>query len=156
MMRDVRSNHLITDEELLEQFQLKNIFSKRMGTLSGGTRQKVSAALAYLFAPDVLVLDEPTAGLDPYSSEIFKQKIISEKRKGKLTLITSHNMGDVEELADRIVFMLDGEVKFFKTVEEIKIESGENKLNKALAGMMKKAEVTNHKSQVTSKKKSDV
>jgi Cu-processing system ATP-binding protein len=112
--------------------------------------------LAYLFAPDVLVLDEPTAGLDPASSEIFKQKIIHEKRKGRLTLITSHNLSDVEELADRIVFMLDGEVKFFKTVEEIKIESGEVKLEKALARMMVNSPSANIGSPSSIKNKSNV
>jgi len=137
MIRDIRSNHLITDEELIEQFNLKDISEKRMGALSGGTRQKISAALAYLFDPDVVILDEPTAGLDPASSEIMKQKVINGKRKGKLTLITSHNMSDIEELADRIVFMIDGEVKFFKTVEELKIDTGKSKLSKAIETISK-------------------
>ncbi len=135
MMRDVRSNHVITDEELLEEFHLIKIFDKRMGTLSGGTRQKVSAVLAYLFNPDVMVLDEPTAGLDPEAAEILKQKVIQSKKKNKLTIITSHNMNDVEELADRIVFMVDGDVKFFKTIEEIKFETGEPKLGRALTAL---------------------
>jgi Cu-processing system ATP-binding protein len=65
---------------------LKELFNKRMSTLSGGTTQKVSATLAFLFNPDVLILDEPTAGLDPLASEILKDKIITEKRKRKINI----------------------------------------------------------------------
>ena len=89
MMRDIRKNPAETDEELINEFGLNEMMQKKMRTLSGGTRQKVSAALAFLFNPDVLILDEPTAGLDPVASEVLKQKIIREKQKGKLILITS-------------------------------------------------------------------
>lgn len=142
MIRDIRSGHMVIDEELIEEFKIASIYQKRMGALSGGTRQKVSAALAYLFDPDILVLDEPTAGLDPASCEILKQKIIKERRKGKLTLITSHNMNDVEELADRVVSMNEGEVEFYKTVDEIKIETGEQRLGKALVRIMNKENIS--------------
>ena len=99
MMKDIRGkqNELL-DEELIEKFGLTEILSKRMRTLSGGTRQKVSAALAFLFNPEVLILDEPTAGLDPVSSEILKEKIIAEKNKGKLVLITSHVLSELDDL----------------------------------------------------------
>jgi Cu-processing system ATP-binding protein len=107
-----------------------------MGNLSGGTRQKVSAALAFLFSPDLIVLDEPTAGLDPVSSEILKDKLRKEKERGVLTLITSHNMSEVEELADRVVFLVDGALRFSLTVDEIRKKAGEQRLGKALAVMM--------------------
>ena len=75
MIIDLRKNsYAQTDHELISSFGLENIFNKRMRTLSGGTRQKVSAALAFLFNPQVLILDEPTAGLDPVASEILKEK----------------------------------------------------------------------------------
>src|SRR6188508_556421 len=83
MMKDIRkAKDVSLDEELIEQFGLNKIYDKRMRTLSGGTRQKVSAALAFLFNASVLILDEPTAGLDPLSSEILKEKILKEKQKG--------------------------------------------------------------------------
>ncbi|HMX79046.1 MAG TPA: ABC transporter ATP-binding protein, partial [Ferruginibacter sp.] len=89
MMKDIRGRgEKKLDEELISRFGLNDMLNKRMRTLSGGTRQKVSASLAFLFDPDVLILDEPTAGLDPVSSEILKEKIIAEKAKGKLVLIT--------------------------------------------------------------------
>src|SRR6185436_18274446 len=66
MLRKIRGRQMgKTDETLVTQFGLENIFEKSMRTLSGGTRQKVSAAIAFLFDPAILILDEPTAGLDP-------------------------------------------------------------------------------------------
>jgi Cu-processing system ATP-binding protein len=136
MMLDVRGKGVDTDEELIQEFRLRDIFEKRMGTLSGGTRQKVSASLSFLFNPDVLILDEPTAGLDPVAAEILKRKILKEKNNQKITLITSHNMSEVEELADHIIFIVDGDIKFFQTIDEIKSFTGENRLGKALAKIM--------------------
>ncbi len=72
MMKDLRKDKTEYDETLMDSFGLRAILQKRMHTLSGGTRQKVSAVLAFLFQPDVLILDEPTAGLDPLASEILK------------------------------------------------------------------------------------
>src|SRR6185437_7520641 len=70
MMKDIRKgSNDKPDEELVRSFGLENMLQKKMSTLSGGTTQKVSAALAFMFHPDVLILDEPTAGLDPLSSE---------------------------------------------------------------------------------------
>ena len=86
------------DVELITEFGLEKIYDKRMRTLSGGTRQKVSASIAFLFNPDVIILDEPTAGLDPLSSEVLKAKITAEKLKGKLILITSHILSDLDDL----------------------------------------------------------
>jgi Cu-processing system ATP-binding protein len=125
------------DEELVEKFRLKEIFDKPMRTLSGGTRQKVSAALAFLFNPDVLILDEPTAGLDPLSSEILKEKILKEKAKNKLILITSHILSDLDELTTYIMYMQEGRQEFFKEIEQLREETGELKLGKAIARIMK-------------------
>jgi Cu-processing system ATP-binding protein len=125
------------DEELYYRFRLDTILDKSMKALSGGTRQKVSAALAFLFNPDVLILDEPTAGLDPISSEILKDKILSEKEKGKLILITSHVLSDLEDLTTDVMYMQDGKILFSKSMSELKQETGEEKFGKAIAWMMK-------------------
>jgi Cu-processing system ATP-binding protein len=110
-----------------------------MKALSGGTRQKVSAALAFLFDPEILILDEPTAGLDPLASEILKEKIISEKERGKLILITSHILSDLEEFTTDILYLQDGKVVFFKTLQALQTDTGEEKLGKAIANLMKKS-----------------
>lgn len=137
MMKDIRGNDdLQLDEELIENFRLKDLMQKRMRTLSGGTRQKVSASLAFLFNPDVLILDEPTAGLDPLASEILKEKIMKEKAKGKLIMITSHILSELDDLVTEVIFMQDGQVKFHRSMEEIQENTGHKKLAKAIASIM--------------------
>jgi len=114
------------------------MLDKRMGTLSGGTRQKVSASLAFMFHPDVLILDEPTAGLDPLAAELLKEKIIREKEKGKLILITSHILSELDDLITHIVYMQEGQLKFNKTTDVLREETGEARLSKAIAHIMQK------------------
>jgi len=140
MMKDIRKqkHNSQLDEELVNAFKLDGLLSKRMRTLSGGTTQKVSAALAFLFNPDVLILDEPTAGLDPVASEILKEKIIKEKQKGKLVLITSHILSELDDLVTQIIYMQDGNLVFHKSIENLRKDTGENKLSKAIANVMMK------------------
>ncbi len=126
-----------TDKDLIEQFDLEKIFEKPMRTLSGGTRQKVSAAVAFLFDPAILILDEPTAGLDPLASEILKEKIIREKKKNKLILITSHILSDLDELTTHVMYLQEGKMQFFKEIDTLKEETGELKLGKAIARVMR-------------------
>jgi Cu-processing system ATP-binding protein len=138
MMKDIRGNKVTLDEDLVNAFELKALMTKRMRTLSGGTRQKVSASLAFLFSPEVLILDEPTAGLDPVSSEILKEKIIKEKKNGKLILITSHILSELDDLVTQVIYVQDGQIRFHKSIEELCMDTGEKKLNKAIAHFMSK------------------
>lgn len=142
MMKDIRKESInIHDEDLIKSFGLKNMMHKRMRTLSGGTTQKVSASLAFLFNPDVLILDEPTAGLDPLSSELLKQKIIHEKQKGKLILITSHVLSELDDLVTEVFYMQEGRLLFHKKLSALREETGEIKLSKAIAKIMRAQEV---------------
>ena len=136
LMRDIRKPNGYADEDLITSFGLETIMQKRMRTLSGGTRQKVSASLAFLFNPDVLILDEPTAGLDPVSSEILKEKIIKEKSKGKLILITSHVLSELDDLVSEVIYMQEGKLNFKKSLLMLRQETGEQKLSKAIAKVM--------------------
>jgi Cu-processing system ATP-binding protein len=136
MMKDIRGKSGELDEDLIKAFSINNLLNKRMRTLSGGTIQKVSAALAFLFKPSVLILDEPTAGLDPVASELFKEKIIAEKDKGKLVLITSHVLSDLDDLVTRIIYMQDGKLVFHKSMEELRRDTGEERLVKSIAQVM--------------------
>jgi len=135
MMKDIRIDNQL-DEELIEAFGLNELLRKRMRTLSGGTTQKVSASLAFLFNPDVLILDEPTAGLDPVASEILKEKIRKEKQKGKLVLITSHILSELDDLVTQVIYMQDGKLIFHKTLSDLRKDTGEEKLSKAIASIM--------------------
>ncbi|MGZ8558882.1 MAG: ABC transporter ATP-binding protein [Chitinophagaceae bacterium] len=138
MMKDLRKPHTQSlDEELITQFGLDEILQKRMSTLSGGTRQKVGACLAFLFNPDVLILDEPTAGLDPLATEILKEKIRKEKANGKLIMITSHVLSDLDDIITQVIYMQDGKIKFHKSFDQLKEDTGEQQLSKAIAHVMK-------------------
>ena len=126
MMKNIRNeSEENLDTDLIAKFNLITSFDKAMRTLSGGTRQKVSAAFAFYFDPQILILDEPTAGLDPLSSEILKEKILAEKRKDKLILITSHVLSDLDDLATDVMYMQEGKMEFFKPIETIRKETGE-------------------------------
>ncbi len=137
MIKNIRQYKGSYDEVLYHQFILPEMLNKRMSTLSGGTRQKVSAVLAFLFNPDVLILDEPTAGLDPLAAEMLKEKIIAEKQKGRLILITSHQLSELDDLISEIVFMNEGQVLFHKTVDALKDETGEARISKAITKILK-------------------
>lgn len=137
MMKDIRKQEGIEpDEELVHAFGLDKMMNKKMRTLSGGTTQKVSAALAFMFQPDVLILDEPTAGLDPVSSLTLKEKIIKEKEKGKLILITSHILSELDDLVSKVVYMNEGNFLFEKPLQILREETGEEKLSRAIAKVM--------------------
>ncbi len=139
-MKSIRKYKGDFDERLLEDFKLNEMFDKRMRTLSGGTTQKVSACLAFLFNPDVLILDEPTAGLDPLASEVLKAKIILEKEKGKLILITSHLLSELDDLVTQIVFMHEGKVHFHLAVNDLLQQTGELKISAAIAHVLRAKE----------------
>jgi Cu-processing system ATP-binding protein len=132
-----RGTHERRDEELKGAFDLGKIAHKPMRTLSGGTRQKVSACVAFLFDPDVLVLDEPTAGLDPVSCEILKEKVSAERKKGKLILLTSHILSDLDEITTDVLFLIEGKLHFCRPIDELKSESGEDKLSRVIARIMR-------------------
>jgi Cu-processing system ATP-binding protein len=135
MMKNIRQARQY-DEELIESFGLAKMKDKTMRTLSGGTRQKVSAALAFLFPAPVLIFDEPTAGLDPIAVEILKDKIIREKTEDKLLIISSHIMSDLDDLTTDIIYLQDGNVPYNRSIEDIKDITGETRLGKALSKLL--------------------
>lgn len=138
MIKDTRRSDLENlDTELLEAFELETIYDKKMRTLSGGTTQKVSAVLAFLFNPKVIILDEPTAGLDPLATEILKNKIIKEKNKGKLIIITSHLLSELDDIITEIVFMNEGKVVVHQSVEDLKSQTNTTKISEGIISILK-------------------
>lgn len=138
MIRDIRKyKQENIDRDLYKDFELHGLLNKRMRTLSGGTRQKVSAQIAFMFNSDVLILDEPTAGLDPLSTEILKQKILKEREKGKLIIISSHILSDLDDLVSDIIYMQEGKLLFKKQIDNLKMETGKKRLSEAVAHVMK-------------------
>jgi Cu-processing system ATP-binding protein len=137
MVKAIRNSNETLDTDLYEQFEIEKLLNKNMNTLSGGTTQKVSATLAFLFNPDVLILDEPTAGLDPLASEILKEKIIKERSKEKLILITSHLLSELDGMVSEIIFMQEGSLIFHKSVDELKRETHVDKISQAIIHILK-------------------
>ena len=139
MLKDIRRGSFDRmDDDLEKAYDIRQIAGKTMRSLSGGTRQKVSACLAFMFDPAILVLDEPTAGLDPLAAEILKEKILAEKARGKLVIVTSHIMSDLEALTTDVMYLMEGRVRFYEPVEQLKANTSETTLNRAIAQIMRK------------------
>ena len=135
-IKGLRKQDPIYEEELIEQFNLGPELDKQLRTLSGGNRQKVGATLAMMFDPKLLFFDEPTAGLDPQASHKFKQRVQQEKDNGKTVIITSHIMSELEQLVDHVIFVLDGKIRYYGSMENILTENKEERLEGAIAKMM--------------------
>ena len=135
-LRGLRHDPPDVDLSLIDQLALAPHLDKRIGTLSGGTRQKLNAVVAMLFRPAVLVLDEPTAGLDPRASAILKDHVTRATLGGATVLLTSHIVSELEDLAQDLVFLVEGGVEFHGSVDSLKARAGETKLERVLAGML--------------------
>ena len=136
MICDLRNVKLSLNEYLINKLNLSSELGKQIKNLSGGNKQKVSALIALMFDPSVIILDEPTAGLDPVTSSHFKEIILDEKKKGKTIILTSHIMSEIEEMADHIIFLLEGKICFDGSILSLLTYKGESKLEKAIANMM--------------------
>ena len=126
------------DSDLIQLFDVQPFLDKKLGNLSGGTKQKVNIILTFMFESDLIILDEPTTGLDPISLIHLKEIIQKEKEKGKTILITTHIMSFVEEVADEIVFLLDGKIYFKGSSTELKEQTGQLDLEHAIAKLISK------------------
>jgi ABC-2 type transport system ATP-binding protein len=98
-------------ESLLEQFELRALSATKCGVLSSGEQTRVALAKALLNSPDLLLLDEPTASLDPSAAQIVRRHIRALAQHGDCGILwTSHNMYEVEEVCDRVLFLSRGKV----------------------------------------------
>lgn len=146
MVKDIRAGEwssldeysLQREEFLLDLFNLHPFLDKKLHHLSGGTRQKINILLAFLFNNNYYILDEPTAGLDPLSLIRFKELLRTEQRQGRTILITTHIINLVEEIADEIIFLLEGKIYFSGTMDEMKGLGGGRNLEHAIAQMLEK------------------
>jgi Cu-processing system ATP-binding protein len=136
MLRELRPDVTEIDDELIRTFGLGLELTKKLNDLSGGTKQKINAVAAFLFNPAILILDEPTAGLDPRSARILKDKILEERRTGRTFIITSHVMSELEELADNVIFISEGRVRFSGSLDQIKRLTRQVNLERAVAELM--------------------
>ncbi len=106
-------------EETLDRFMLREFRDKMVGKLSGGTIKRVSLAVSMVHSPRLLILDEPTAGIDPMLRRMFWEMFRELSREGLTLLVTTHYMDEAEN-CDRISLMLSGKIVATGTPEEIK------------------------------------
>ena len=106
-------------QELLELVGLKNDGKKKIKTYSGGMKQRLGIAQAMLNRPKLLVLDEPTAGLDPKERVRFRE-LMEDLGKENIVLLSTHIVSDIEQAADRILMMKDGQIIFDGTQSDVK------------------------------------
>ena len=135
MINDLRPGSK-NELDLISTFQLEQYLDKKLGHLSGGTAQKVNIVITFMFDSPLMVLDEPTVGLDPVALIRLKKLIKNEKEKGKTILITTHIMSLVEEISDEIVFLLDGKIYFKGTIDLLKENTKQNDLENAIANIL--------------------
>lgn len=140
LIKELR-NKTTRENELIKTFGLESFLNKKLGHLSGGTKQKVNIILSFMFNSSLVILDEPTSGLDPIALLRLKELIRQEKQKGKTILISTHIISFVEEMADEIVFLLDGNIYFKGTVAELQENTGQQDLEHAIAKILEKEHV---------------
>ncbi len=135
-LTDLRGLEPRNESRLIELFGLESTMNRPLHYLSGGTRQKISLVIAAMFDPEILLMDEPTVGLDPLSSRRQKQWLREERARGKTIIVASHLMAELEELADRVIFLLDGRVYFDGPPARALATTGERTLEATIAKMM--------------------
>ncbi|WP_010256404.1 ABC transporter ATP-binding protein [Myroides injenensis] len=136
MIKDLRNINDKEEKRFVDLFKLSSFLNKKLNNLSGGTKQKVNLLLTFMFDNPILILDEPTTGLDPAALIILKQLIIEAKEKGKTILVTSHIMDFVEEISDEIIFILEGKIYFKGTIIKLKEHTKQDNFEHAIASIL--------------------
>ncbi len=135
MIQDLREEEG-NSHELVNFFELQSFMDKALRNLSGGTRQKINVVLTFMFDNPIVIMDEPTAGLDPIALIRLKEMIVAFRNQGKTILFTTHIMSLVEELSDEIIFLLEGKIYFQGSLDEMKSMTGEISLERSIAGIL--------------------
>lgn len=111
-------------EELLQMVGLENDGEMLVSQYSKGMKNRLNVARSMLHNPELLFLDEPTAGLDPMNARRIKDLIKSQQQAGKTIFLTTHDMTVADELCDRIAFIVDGEISLIDSPKELKLRYG--------------------------------
>lgn len=119
-------------ESLIYDFELIQHLDKKMNSLSGGSRQKVSVVLTFMFNPQILILDEPTSGLDPYMALKFIEMVKERNNSGTTIILVSHTLAEINEISNRIVYLFEGNKLIDDSIENIKNSVNQSDLNLAI------------------------
>ena len=115
-------------KELLNLLGLAEAARQRVSDFSKGMKMRLNFARAILHNPNILFLDEPTAGLDPVNARKLKDIILSLKQEGKTIFLTTHNMHDADELCDRVAFIVEGKVILIDSPRALKLKHGKKQV----------------------------
>lgn len=115
-------------DELFKEVGLYEHADKKVSDFSKGMKSRLNFIKSLVHNPEILFLDEPTSGLDPNNAQIMKDMIMKEREKGKTIIITTHNMQDATELCDRVVFIVDGQMKALDTPHNFIMKRGAAKV----------------------------
>jgi ABC-2 type transport system ATP-binding protein len=110
--------------DYLKRVGLSDKAAERLDKLSGGQQQKVQLGIAVMSSPDLLILDEPTKGLDPVNRRLLMDIVEEHQQKGATVIFVTHQMEEVERLCDRILLLKDGQRRLYGTIDEVKDEFG--------------------------------
>lgn len=138
MIKDLKQQPCTEAQQLIHLFGLEPHLGKKLGNLSGGTKQKVNLVMTFMVDTPYLLLDEPTSGLDPLSVLTLKKLILSQKQKGKTVIVTSHILNFVEEISDEILFILEGNVFFSGTLSALLEQTQAPDFEQAIASFLQK------------------
>lgn len=136
IVKGLRKEIPTLEAELISRFKLESELPKRVRAMSGGTRQKLSIVLACMYDPALLICDEPTAGLDPVANTRLKELLLSLKQKERTILMTTHIMSDLDEIADNVIVLLEGRVRFAGSIRDLKLQTEEPRLEAAVARLL--------------------
>ena len=143
LMKEIKSGET-REATFIRVFNLEKELDKKMGSLSGGTRQKVNITLALMHDDPLIILDEPSTGLDPLSLQELKKFVVDERERGKLILITTHILSLAEDLADDILFLLEGDIYFNGSLKDLLSDQEEDNLEKAIAHILRSTKEYGH------------
>lgn len=126
--RSLYSKDTEDPRELLGMVGLENDADTRVAQFSKGMQMRLTFARALLHRPELILLDEPTAGLDPTNARKMRDIILDLKHEGRTVFLTTHDMGVAEKLCDRVAFIVDGTIAAIESPRELKIRHGERRV----------------------------
>lgn len=121
--------------ELFDYFGITEYANRKYGSFSTGMKQKTSLAIGMIHNPEILILDEPTNGLDILTQELVEKFVLLERERGKCIIISTHILEIVERLADRVGVIIDGKLVFSGTQEEMLAAGQSENMHKAFVRM---------------------
>ncbi len=135
IVQEIRAINGKSFEPFVENFRFGEFMDRPVGTLSLGTRQKLSAILALGVAAPVLILDEPTVGFDPVAAGVFRRLFLEQKARGTAILFVSHLLQEVQAVADCLAFLDEGQIVFSGSPAELQRRTQTSSLEEAVLSL---------------------